>query len=137
MVKEKDHKVIIAEDNSVNQMVIKGMLKRLGISVSITNNGEEALALYKKHHKDYSLVLMDCEMPLLDGYDATKAIRTFETVNGLRAMPIVALTAHAVQEHREKALSAGMDLHLTKPIEASSLRDALATFLLRSDNKAI
>ncbi len=133
----KNHKVLIAEDNSVNQMVIKGMLKRLGISVSITNNGEEALALYKKHHKDYSLVLMDCEMPLLDGYDATKAIRTFETVNGLRAMPIVALTAHAVQEHREKALSAGMDLHLTKPIEAASLRDALATFLLRSDNKAI
>jgi len=133
----KNHKVLIAEDNAVNQMVVKGMLKRLGVSVTIANNGEEALAQYKESHQDYSLVLMDCEMPLLDGYDTTRAIRAFELANGLDAKPIVALTAHAVQEHREKALLVGMDLHLTKPIEAASLEEALSLFILQSNDPEV
>lgn len=126
----KHHKALVAEDNTVNQMVIKGMLKRLGMSFEVAEDGQQALEMYRDHHADYSLVLMDCEMPNLDGYDATKAIREYEKHNKLPRLPIVALTAHAVKEHQDKAFAVGMDYHVAKPIEAERLKDALARFLI-------
>ena len=132
----KHHKALIAEDNAVNQMVIKGMLKRLGMSYDVANDGEEALNMYKENHADYSLILMDCEMPNLDGYDATKAMRDYEQSQGIGRIPIIALTAHAVKEHQQKAFDMGMDFHLAKPVEAERLKDALATFLLDSHSQA-
>ncbi|MCG8312200.1 MAG: response regulator [Pseudomonadales bacterium] len=130
----KNHKVLIAEDNAVNQMVVKGMLKRLGLNFDVTNDGVEVIKYYKEQHEQYSLVLMDCEMPHIDGYDATQAIRTFEQENNLQRMPIVALTAHAVKEHKERAMTSGMDFHLAKPIEAERLKDVLAKFLLKNND---
>ncbi|MCG8312091.1 MAG: response regulator, partial [Pseudomonadales bacterium] len=130
----KNHKVLIAEDNAVNQMVVKGMLKRLGLTYDVANDGIEVIKLYREQRDQYSLVLMDCEMPNIDGYDATEAIRAYEQENNLQRMPIVALTAHAVKEHKERAITSGMDFHLAKPIEAERLKDVLARFLLKNND---
>lgn len=131
----KHHKVLVAEDNAVNQMVIKGMLKHLGMSFEMAEDGQQSLDMYRDHHADYSLILMDCEMPKLDGYDATKAIRDYEKHNNLPRLPIIALTAHAVKEHQDKAFAVGMDFHVAKPIEAERLKDALAHFLIQANSK--
>jgi CheY-like chemotaxis protein len=103
------------------------MLEKLGYVVEIATDGHEALSLFPKH--DYYAVLMDCEMPTLDGYEATRAIRAQEKAAGsVRRTPIIALTANAMQGTRQRCLEAGMDLYLTKPIRLEILRDALALF---------
>ncbi|MDX1692588.1 MAG: response regulator [Ketobacteraceae bacterium] len=127
--------VMIVEDNAVNQMVVKGMLKRLGMSFDIADDGLKALALYEENPQRYSLILMDCEMPNMDGYQATERMRAFETATGLPATPIVALTAHAVREHQDRAYEAGMNDHITKPIEAERLKQVLAAFLVPPANR--
>lgn len=127
----KTHKLLVAEDNTVNQLVIKNMLKRLGISCDLASDGQAALQAYMESNQSYSLILMDCEMPQLDGYEATKAIRAFESSKALNRVPVIALTAHAVQEYRDKALNAGMDYHLAKPIELEDLEKALVEYLVK------
>ncbi len=129
----KDHRVLIAEDNTVNQMVIKGMLKRLGLTFDVAADGEAALGLYQKNHDQYSLVLMDCEMPNMDGYQATEQMRQYEAEHALKPTPIVALTAHAVQEHQQRAFASGMNDHIAKPIEAERLKEVLATFVIEKE----
>jgi CheY-like chemotaxis protein len=123
--------VLVAEDNNVNQMVIGGMLKKLGIQYEIAANGELALALLTRHYGRYDLVLMDCEMPAMDGYTATRALRSHESKNNLTGKPVIALTAHVMQEHLLKAQAAGMNDHLGKPLEFATLRDSLVTWLLQ------
>ena len=125
----KDHKVLIVEDNTVNQMVVEGLLNRQGLSFTTVSDGEQALYLYRRHHAEYSLIFMDCEMPTMDGYTATRLIREFEKANQLAPIPIVALTAHVVQEYQEKIVTAGMDACIAKPIEVKIFSDTLKRFL--------
>jgi signal transduction histidine kinase/CheY-like chemotaxis protein len=119
------YRVLVADDNIVNQQVAAHMLKRLGCRVDIAVNGLKAVAMHGVQH--YDLLLMDCQMPELDGYQATALIRAAET-NG-RHMPIIALTAHAMQGEREKCMAAGMDDFLSKPIRPQTLREVLARWL--------
>ncbi len=126
--------VLIAEDNMVNQMVIKGMLKKLKVTFEIANDGVEAFDNIKQHHDKYDAVLMDCEMPNMDGYDATTAIRSWEKEHNQHPLPIIALTAHAMKERLDKAITSGMNSHLVKPIEIEGLRNCLETHILDNQN---
>ncbi|MFA7555080.1 MAG: response regulator [Spongiibacteraceae bacterium] len=112
-------KILVAEDNQVNQLVIQSLLNKLGITPDIAANGVEAVNLYGQN--DYDLIIMDCEMPEMDGYEASNRIRTKEKAAGRKRVPIIALSAHARSDFQEQALEAGMDDHLTKPITLSDL----------------
>ena len=113
-------RVLVAEDNPTNQFVILGLLRKLGIEAEMAANGEEAVERCQK--KEYDLVLMDCQMPVLDGYEATRRIRASK---GSAAPPIVALTAHALESDREECLAAGMCDYITKPIVVAHLRHVI------------
>ncbi len=118
-------RLMVVEDNVVNQMVILGMLKKLGIDAEVANNGLEAVNLYSRHPAAYDLILMDCEMPVLDGYLATEKIRDLERHRSLPAVPIVALTAHAMREQQQRCITVGMDNFLSKPLVFDSLKQML------------
>ena len=119
----EDIHVLIAEDNLVNQTVIKGVLKKLGIQPTVSNDGIEAIKCIKKQEKQFDLILMDCEMPEMDGYTATQEIRGFEDKNTPHL--IVGLSAHAVQERQDKAFDAGMNQYLTKPVKTDEIAKIL------------
>ena len=118
-------RVLVVDDNEVNQLVAQHMLKLLGCSVAVAVNGEEAVAMVRK--QNYDLVLMDCQMPVLDGYRATQRIRSGEAPG--RRLPVIALTAHAMLGEREKCVAAGMDDFLAKPIRPQALQETLARWL--------
>ncbi len=115
-------RVLLAEDNKINQMVITRMLANIACRFVMVNNGEEAVNKYYSEADKYNLILMDCEMPLLNGYDAAKSIRKWELDNNRPRIPIVAVTAHAPQEFKERAKISGMDDYLTKPINLKSIQ---------------
>jgi CheY-like chemotaxis protein len=114
--------VLVAEDNVVNQKVVARLLEKLGHSVEITATGAQALAASTRD--PFDLILMDIQMPVMNGFDATQAIRESERGTG-RHIPIVALTAHAMKDDREKCLAAGMDDYLGKPIQPRELASVL------------
>ncbi|MBF8724021.1 hybrid sensor histidine kinase/response regulator [Pseudomonas guariconensis] len=118
-----DFRVLVAEDNSISTKVIRGMLGKLNLEPDTASNGEEALRAMKAQR--YDLVLMDCEMPVLDGFSATEQLRAWETANQRQRTPVVALTAHILSEHKERARQAGMDGHMAKPVELSQLRETV------------
>jgi len=118
--------ILLAEDNRVNQEVAKSMLASLGLMVDVVNNGEEALALIAK--QSYDVVLMDCQMPVMDGYQATAAIREREAGNAKR-LPIIALTANTIEGDRDQCLAAGMDDYLSKPYSKKQLQQVLVRWL--------
>ncbi len=118
-------RVLVAEDNPVNQRVVKMMLERMGCRVDVASNGIEAVQMVRSFH--YDLVFMDWQMPEMDGVEATQRIRESET--GARRVPVVALTANAMQGDREKCLAAGMDGFITKPIRPETLRATLERWL--------
>ncbi len=118
--------VLLVEDNMVNQEVGKAMLANLGAQARVAANGEEALALLRT--EDFDLVLMDCQMPVLDGYQATAAIRKRE-MNQPKRLPIVALTANAMEGDRDRCVAAGMDDYLAKPYSLAQLRTTLSRWL--------
>ncbi|MBN2717984.1 MAG: response regulator [Deltaproteobacteria bacterium] len=115
-----DRKVLLAEDNRTNQAVAKGMLKKLGFQVMVVEDGRQALDALEKND-DIELVLMDCQMPVMDGYEATRRIRMQNS-----AIPILAMTANAMEGDREKCIEAGMDDYLAKPISLSALSEILS-----------
>ncbi len=117
-------KLLVVEDNSVNQLVITKMLKKLGVAHDVTENGEEAVTRIAQGER-YQLILMDCEMPVMDGYEATRAIRDWEVRNALSPMRIVALTANVMKEQQEKCIEAGMNGHLAKPLTVRDLKACL------------
>lgn len=112
--------VLVAEDNLTNQYVAAGMLSFFGCKVDIASNGKEAVEAVSK--KTYDLIFMDCQMPVLDGYQATAAIRRLEKEKGLKkSIPVIALTANALEGDRGKCLTAGMDDYLSKPFLKSQI----------------
>jgi CheY-like chemotaxis protein len=115
--------ILLVEDNTTNQMVARLLLERLGHVVHLAGNGAEALAYLQDH--DCDLVLMDCEMPGLDGYAATRAIRAPDSTARNPHVPIIALTANAMPEEERKCRAAGMNDFLTKPVRATELAAAL------------
>ncbi|HMC60610.1 MAG TPA: response regulator, partial [Candidatus Solibacter sp.] len=115
-------RVLVAEDNRVNQMVAVRLIEKRGHSVVVASNGREVLAAIERYHFD--LVLMDAQMPEMDGFQATAAIREREKLTGGH-LPIVALTAHAMAGDRERCLAAGMDHYVTKPIQPVQLFEAI------------
>lgn len=119
--------LLLVEDNPDNRLLIKAYLKREPYDIDEAENGAEALALFKENA--YDLVLMDVQMPVMDGHTATREIRAWEAAQGRTAVPIVALTAHAIKEDTEKSLAAGCTAHLTKPIKKQTLLNAISDIL--------
>lgn len=122
-----DHlSVLVAEDNDVNRDVIRAILGALRIQPVLCKNGEEATAAYRAAGGAFDLVLMDCEMPVMDGVTATIKIREIEQQSNLEKTPIAALTAHVLQEQRQRMLDAGMDYFLSKPVRKDAVQKLLA-----------
>jgi two-component system sensor histidine kinase/response regulator len=121
-------RVLLAEDNPVNQLLLRRQLERLGCQIEVVGDG--ALASAAAAAGGFDLVLMDCQMPVMDGWDACRAVRTSGGPGA--ATPIVALTASAMSGDRERCLEAGMDDYLTKPVSASALRKTIERWALRS-----
>lgn len=120
--------ILVAEDNKINQMYIRELLKHFGCTCDIANNGVEALTAMQLNR--YNLVLMDCQMPEMDGFTATREIRRREAVGELAGrQPIIALTANAIKGDRERCLDAGMDEYLSKPLEATQLQGMFRKYL--------
>jgi signal transduction histidine kinase/CheY-like chemotaxis protein len=128
-------RVLLAEDNDVNAKLATRLLERLGCSVELARNGREAVDMVERI--PYQMVFMDCQMPEMDGFEATRAIRAWERATSLdtvagRRLPIVAVTANAMQGDRERCLEAGMDGYVTKPISVAELEKAIATYCPRN-----
>ncbi len=119
--------ILVAEDSTTNQRLVRKMCEKLGFIVQIAENGERAVQMYKQEKP--SLVLMDWSMPKMNGIDATIAIREFEARKGAARSPIIGLSANAMAEHEQQGLSAGMDAYLTKPIRFKELREGLRAFV--------
>lgn len=117
--------VLVAEDKSVNQLVAVRMLEKLGFRADIASNGREAVEMHARGH--YEAIFMDCQMPELDGYQATAEIRRHEA--GGRRTPIIAMTAHTLRGDRERCLAAGMDDYVGKPIRTADLADVISRAL--------
>ena len=122
-------KLLLVEDNIVNQKVAISMLKKIGLSEpEIANDGKEAVSMSQSN--EYDLILMDCQMPSMSGYEATGLIRKREQNHRLPRIPIIAMTANAMQGDREKCIASGMDDYLSKPIKAETLRNMLTQWLI-------
>jgi CheY-like chemotaxis protein len=120
-------RILLAEDNSVNQKVARAMLKKLGCQTDVVANGLEAVKALQAVF--YDLVLMDCQMPEMDGFEATRAIRQKESAACSPSIPIIAMTASAMQADREKCLQAGMSDFIAKPVQSEELAEMLARWL--------
>jgi CheY-like chemotaxis protein len=127
-------RVLVVEDNPVNLKVIQAMLSKLKLKPDVAENGQ--LALNKLSQQHYDLILMDCQMPVLDGYEATSQFRQQEAINNRPRTPVIALTAHATNEARETCLAAGMDDYLSKPINRQDLTAMLERWLNPANHSA-
>ena len=123
-------RILLAEDNITNQQVAMGILKKQGYRVDVTANGKEAVKALEEI--SYDLVFMDCQMPEMDGFEATRAIRDSQSTVLNRRVPIIAMTAHAMKGDRERCMAAGMDDYLAKPVMPKVLTDMLAKWIVRS-----
>jgi len=125
--------ILLVEDNKTNQLVANGILEEFNLYADITENGVEALQVLNNSSK-YTLILMDCQMPQMDGYEASRAIRSSKAGDKYKNVPIIAMTANAMQGDREKCISAGMDDYITKPINPVQLQNVLKKWLLNIDS---
>jgi CheY-like chemotaxis protein len=120
-------KVLVAEDNPINQKLMKSVLNRLGMEVTVVANGHEALKAREENH--YNIIFMDIQMPLMGGVEATQKILAFEEISKQRHIPIVALTANALEGDKEKYMASGMDDYLPKPMNVDDLEKILKRFM--------
>lgn len=123
-----DAKVLVAEDNAINQKLILKVLSDYGLKVVVANNGLEAFE-QRRNHQDFDLIFMDIQMPVMDGVESTHEILDYEEDEDLRHVPIIALTANALKGDRERFLNEGMDEYITKPIQATELLYILNKFI--------
>jgi len=119
--------ILLAEDNSVNRMVASELLESCGCTVTPAGNGIEALELIRQ--RSFDIIFMDCQMPEMDGYEATEKFRQHESAKLLKRTPVIAFTANAMEGDKEKCLKAGMDDYLSKPVNQQELEDMLATWI--------
>ena len=119
-------KILVAEDNPINQKLIRTTLEKFGIDVTLASNGQEAFDLRKQN--DYDLIFMDIQMPVMNGLEATNEILHYEEVNHLKHIPIIALTANALTGDREKYMEAGMDNYISKPINIPELKNLISSY---------
>lgn len=124
--------VMVVEDIVANQMVVTLMLERMGAVVHVMNNGQEAMDNYEKVLP--SLILMDCQMPVMDGYTSTEKIREYETERNLPRVPVIALTANALQNDKDRCFLSGMDSYLSKPFRFATLEDVITDMLKIGQN---
>lgn len=124
--------ILVVEDNLVNQEVIQGLLSDLGLECSLANNGVEAMDTLNKRQTTFDVILMDCQMPVMDGFETTRHIRAGECKATNSATPIIALTANTQPEDREKCRQAGMNDFISKPIDPETLRTTLGSILIES-----
>ncbi|MEL6345534.1 MAG: response regulator [Myxococcota bacterium] len=118
--------VLVVEDNQTNQFVVSMFMSHLGYAFDIASNGQEAVTRFREQAGRYTLILMDCQMPVMDGYEATAAIRALP--NG-STIPIIALTANVMNGDRQRARDAGMDDYLSKPLSRETLSAMLERWL--------
>ena len=130
----KKQNILVVDDHRENLIAMEALLEAEDRNLVMAGSGNEALALALKH--DFALVLLDVQMPEMDGFEATQRIREYERRQGLVAVPIVALTAHILREHRERSLASGMNAHIPKPVEMSVLREALVRFTRKDPGAA-
>jgi signal transduction histidine kinase/DNA-binding response OmpR family regulator len=126
ILKANGKPILLAEDNSTNQILALAQLKKLGFVADVVSNGRDAVDAFST--REYALILMDCHMPVMDGYESTAAIRKLEQSKD-RKTPIVAMTANAMEGDRERCLSRGMDDYLSKPVRLESLRECIDRWL--------
>jgi two-component system sensor histidine kinase/response regulator len=134
-VSAKGTRILIAEDGKTNQMVAVQVLKKLGYTADIALNGREAVEAWR--HKKYDIILMDCNMPEMDGYEATRKIRALEAERNLKPTQIIAMTASVMMEDRELCIAAGMNDFTTKPVDQHALKTALTRAKSHSDDMNI
>ena len=130
---QRKRRALVAEDNVVNQKIATRLLQKVGLDVDVVDNGRQAIEAWRQ--SNYDLILMDCQMPDMDGFEATEWIRAHEK-NGSRT-PICAITAHAMKSDREKCIASGMDHYLAKPVDLKKLRDAVSKLLPEEDSDAV
>lgn len=126
--------VLVAEDNQVNLIVLQGILKKLGHTTLHCDNGKLTFDYYTKFHRVIDVVLMDCEMPIMDGYEATRLIREFERKRQIPEKPIIAVTAHVFDEHIDKIKACGMNFQINKPVSEEELSGTLMPYAVNKIN---
>lgn len=131
--KLKGKHILIAEDNKVNQEYALKILKEMGLTTHLAETGVSVVQIYKQNPEKFSLILMDCRMPEMDGYEATQHIREFEKKENLTKIPIVALTANAFKSDIDKCIASGMDGYLAKPIHRHLLETAVNKWITGDD----
>ena len=124
-------RVLVVEDNAISTKVISGLLKKIQVECETASSGEQALSMLKT--KPYDLVLMDCQMPTLDGFKTAELWRDYERQHNLKYLPIIALTAHVLEEYKQRALASGMDGHLAKPIDFNQLNELIDRYSKSDD----
>lgn len=122
---QRHFKILVVEDNKVNQQIVSLNLKKLSIDFVIANHGQEAVDIYQHQHDSIGLILMDCMMPVLDGFEATKAIRDYEKSEGIKQTHIIALTASVLDDDIKRCYESGMDDYLPKPFKRDILMEKL------------
>jgi CheY-like chemotaxis protein len=127
-------RALLVEDNPINQKVAQSLIRMLGLECDTADNGE--IAVQRMKAGDLDLVLMDCQMPVMDGYTATREWRQYESANSLAPLPIIAMTANAMAGDRQKCLDSGMDDYLSKPVDRRLLETCLGLWLQRSPQAA-
>ena len=135
-----DKTILVVDDNTINVEIASHLLKLVNVNVLTANTGDGALAVLTekaKHNEPVDAILMDCQMPIMDGYEATQRIRAGEGGQVFLDIPIIALTANAMSDERKKCLDIGMSDYLTKPIDADVLFNLLASLILNDDNVLI
>jgi len=133
----EETRILLVDDNHINQLVAQGVLSDFGLQADIANNGKEALASLMQTHNTlpYTLILMDCQMPEMDGYEATRAIRSGDAGEQYKRIPILAMTANAMEGDKDKCLASGMNAYLSKPVNPEQLLNKLKQYLKLSTNE--